>query len=81
MKPVGKVTHYYGKIGVAIVELTGPLSVGDKVKFGDSDDSFEQTIDSMEVNHESVQKAKKGDVIGVKVAQKVDEKTLVLLAE
>jgi len=80
-KPIGKVVHYYDKIGVAIIELKSPLKKGVTVKFqkGDKTD-FEQAIDSMQVNHEVVEAAKKGDQIGVKVDQKVPEGTMVLAA-
>jgi len=71
---VGKVTHYYDKIGVAIVELEGNLANGDKVKFArGGEDMYEQPVDSMQVEHGKVESAKKGDVIGLKVTQPVKE--------
>jgi translation elongation factor EF-1alpha len=71
---VGKVTHFYDKIGVAIVELNGDLANGDKVKFvRGGEDLFDQTVGSMQVEHEKVDAAKKGDVIGLKVDGKVKE--------
>lgn len=73
MKEVGKVTHYYGKIGVAIVELSRPLKVGDRIKIQGKHTDFEETVDSMEVDHASVAEAKKGDVIGLKVKEKAPE--------
>lgn len=72
---VGKVTHYYNKAGVAIVELEGGIKVGDKVKFTGHGADFEQEVGSMQVNHEQVQSAGKGDVIGLKVDQEVKEGT------
>jgi len=81
MEMVGKVTHYYDKLGVAIVDLASPLKVGDKIKFEGRGVDFEQTVVSMEVEHEAVQKAKKGDTVGIKVDQKVKEGTVVYLAE
>lgn len=81
MKQVGNVSHYYDKLGVAIVNLSAPLKVGDKIKFDGRGADFEQTVDSMEVDHELVEKAKKGDVVGVKVGNKVKEGTAVYLAE
>lgn len=77
---VGKVTHYYDKIGVAIVKLDKELSVGQHVKFGDGDTSVVQTVDSMQMDHAPVEKAKKGDEVGIKVNEKVKDGTLVLLA-
>lgn len=70
---VGKVTHYYNKAGVAIVELSGGLNVGDKIRFEGHGVDFEQEVSSMQVNHEQVQSAKKGDTIGLKVDQEVKE--------
>lgn len=71
---VGKVTHYYDKIGVAIVELTGVLSVGDKVKFvRGGEDLFEQEVDSIQIEHEKVDSAKKGDVVGLKAKELIKE--------
>ena len=81
MKKIGKITHYYGNINVAIIELSGKLSVGDKVKFGDGDGEFEQTIESMQIDHKDIDAAKKGDMIGVKVDEKVGEGVEVYLAE
>ena len=73
MKEIGKVTHYYGKIGVAIVALSDGLRVGDKIKVEGNRTEFEQTVDSIEVEHQPVQEAKRGDVIGLKVVEKVSE--------
>ena len=73
MNEVGKVTHYYGKIGVAIVELSGALRVGDRIKIHSKHGEFEQTVGSMEVEHKPVTEAKKGDVIGLKVEGKAPE--------
>jgi putative protease len=80
MKKVGTVTHYYGKIGVVILELSDSLKVGDRIKF-ENGAEIEQTVDSMQVDHEQVEKAKKGDVVGLKVPQKVHEGATVYLAE
>lgn len=71
---VGKVTHYYDKIGVAIVELDGTLAVGDKIKFvRGGEDLFEQTVDSIQIEHEKKDSAKKGDVVGLKTKELVKE--------
>ncbi len=72
-KLVGKVTHYYQKIGVAIVELEDTLRVGDKIKIKGGEADFEQEVDSMEVEHQKVEEAKKGDVIGLKIGGKARE--------
>lgn len=74
MFKVGKVTHYYDKIGVAIVELAGQLSVGDKIKFvRGGEDVYEQTVDSIQIEHEKKESAKKGEVVGLKTEKEVKE--------
>jgi putative protease len=71
---IGKVTHYYDKIGVAVVELDGGLSKGDKIKFArGGEDMFEQEVESMQIEHDKIDSAKKGDVVGLKVDQEVKE--------
>ena len=67
-KPIGKVVHFYDKLGVAIIDLsTGGLKVGDEVKFKKGEEEFTQKIESLQVDHESVDSVKKGDSFGVKV--------------
>ena len=72
-KLIGKVTHYFGNIGVAVIELTDSLKIGDTIRIVGGETDFEQVVDSMEVDHKKVEKAKKGDGIGLKVSQKVRE--------
>ena len=71
---VGKVEHYFGKVGVAIVDLSDTVKVGDKIAIEGPSTMFEQVIDSIQVEHKPVQSAKKGDAIGIKVKDKVREK-------
>lgn len=57
-KLIGKVSHYFSKIGVAVIELSGSLSKGDTVRIvGGEATDFEQTIDSMEMEHEKIEKS------------------------
>ena len=70
---VGKVSHYYDKLGVAILDLSAPLSVGDTVKFKKGEQEFKQKVDSIQVEHQAVQTAKPGDQVGIKVDQKVKD--------
>ncbi len=81
MKKIGAVTHYYGNIGVAIIALTGKLSKGDKIKFEGGKTEFEQVVESMQVEHKEIDSAKKGDIIGIKVSEKVAEGMEVSLVE
>jgi putative protease len=71
---IGKVTHYYDKIGVAVLELNSDLGTGDKIKFTrGGEDLFEQDVTSMQVEHEKIDKAKKGDIVGMKTDQPVKD--------
>lgn len=71
---VGKVTHYYDKIGVAVVELEAGLAVGDKIKFvRGGEDLFEQEVASMQMEHEKVETAKAGQTVGLKTDQEVKD--------
>lgn len=77
---VGKVVHYYDKIGVAIVRLKKALKVGDKVKFVRGEEGFEQVVESMQVEHVAIQEGKPKQEVGIKVNQPVHDGTLVHLA-
>jgi len=70
---VGNVVHYYDKAGVAIIELSGPLAVGDSIKVKRDGQEFEQQVASMQIEHAAVDSAKKGDAVGIKVDQKTKE--------
>jgi putative protease len=70
---VGTVTHYYDKIGVAVINVLAPIKVGDKIKISGHDKEFEQEIASMQVEHQNIQAAKKGDDVGMKVDQPVKD--------
>jgi F0F1-type ATP synthase beta subunit len=70
-KLVGKVSHYFTKIGVAVIDLEAPLAKGDKISIEGATSSFEQKVDSMQIEHKDVDKAKKGDSIGMKVKDRV----------
>lgn len=73
-KLIGKVIHYFSKIEVAVIKLDSPLSVGDTIRIiGGEATDFNQTVESMEVEHEKIEKAKKGDEVGLKMEQKVRE--------
>ena len=80
-KPIGKIEHYYSKIGVGIVKLSETLKVGDKIQIKGHTTDIEQTIDSIQIDHKDVEEAKKGDVIGLKVSDKVREDDEVFLAK
>ena len=77
---VGKVIHYYDKIGVAVVKLGKVLKVGDKVKFVHGENEFEQTVESMQLEHKQVDAGKKGQEIAIKVDKETKTGTELHLA-
>jgi hypothetical protein len=75
-KKVGKVSHYYNHLGVAIIKVKSPFSVGDTLKFvkhGSREEIFQQVVSSIQENHKSIDKTKKGMNVGVKVDKIVHE--------
>ncbi len=72
-KLVGKITHYFSKIGVAVIELSGELKAGDAISIEGPTTNFKQTADSMQIDHKPVPVATKGQDIGMKVSEKVRE--------
>lgn len=78
---IGKVTHFFSKISVIIVELTGVLSVGDQIIIKGPMTSVEQKVDSMQIEHKNVQKATRGQSIGLKVNDRVRENDIVYKVE
>lgn len=69
---VGEVFTYFSKIGVAGVKITdGVLCVGDKIRIKGATTDFEQTVDSIQVEKEAVQKAEPGQSVGIKVKDRV----------
>jgi len=72
-KLIGKIIHFYPKISVVVVELENSLKVGDKISIERESGSFEQVVESMQIEHENIQEAKAGDAIGLKVEQNTRE--------
>ncbi len=72
-KLIGKVSHYYTKIGVAVIELIDELSVGDEISIEGATTNFRQKVESIQIQHKNVEKAKAGDSIGLKVIDRVRE--------
>ena len=68
---IGEVMTYYANIGVAAIALIGSVKVGDTIIFRGFTTDLEHKVDSMQIEHDSVQEAKAGDQIGVKVSGKV----------
>lgn len=75
---IGKVTHYYDHIGVGVLSLKSPLSVGDAIILKRGDQKFSQIVESLQIDHESVPKAGKGQEVGMKLKERIKEGALVL---
>jgi len=77
-KQIGRISHYFGKIQVAAIELTDDsLAVGDTIHIKGNTTDLTEQIKSIQIEHDQVQSAKKGDSIGVKVSDHVREHDLV----
>jgi putative protease len=70
-KEIGKITHYYGHLSVGIIELSDTLKTGDSIHIKGHSSDFTQSVDSIQIEHANVSEAKAGDIIGIKVIQKV----------
>lgn len=77
VKHVGNITHFFAKISVAIVELTAPLAVGDQILIKGPITDFEQVVESMQIEHQNIQRAESGQSIGLKTVQQVKEKDII----
>lgn len=73
-KLIGQVGHYFSNIGVAVIDLTSVLKEGDSIRIvGGENTDFTQAVESIQIEHEKVKSAKKGDAVGLKVNEKVRE--------
>ena len=70
-KKVGEVNHFYNRIGVAVIDLVDSLQVGDQVHFFGRSTDFHQEIASMQIEHESITEAGKGQEVAIKVERRV----------
>jgi len=66
---IGQVIHYFSKMNVAVVELSLPLSVGDRIAIKGPSTDFEQTVESIQVAKKNIQRAEGGTSIGLKLLQ------------
>ncbi|MBU3905626.1 translation elongation factor-like protein [Patescibacteria group bacterium] len=80
-KEIGVITHWFDKINVAVIKLNGSVKKGDKIKIKKGDTEFEETIDSMQIDHKSVDSAKKGDDVAIKLSEKTKEGAIVYLVK
>ena len=75
---VGVVKNYFAKPSVAAIEITeGELEVGDVVRFKGYTTDFQQEVKSIQEEKQTIEKAVKGQLVGVQVKERVREKDLV----
>ena len=70
-KEVGRVDRYFRKVGVAALELTGDLSIGDRIRFSGATTDFEMDVESIQIDLNPVESAGAGDDVGIKVPERV----------
>ena len=69
---IGKVTHYFAKIGVAVIEVTdGSIKVGDQLRIKGHTTDFKQKVTSMQIEQDKIEMAEPGQSIGLKVSEPV----------
>ena len=67
---IGDVIHFYGKIDVAVLQLSKNMKIGDMIHFLGSHTDFQQEVTSMQIEHEPVTEGKTGEEIAIKVIQR-----------
>jgi putative protease len=77
LREVGKVSHFFSKINVAVVEVEDSISIGDRIFIKGPTTNIEQTVDSMEIEHEKIKQATAGQSVGMKVKGRVRESDIV----
>lgn len=70
-KLVGEAVHYFSKISVGVFKLKGPLKINDKIHVKGYTTNFKQVVASLQINHNPINEAKKGQEIGLRVKGKV----------
>lgn len=70
-KSIGRVTNYLDKISVAVIALSAPLKLGDEITIRRGTKELVQTVESLQIDQESLKAAKKGDVVAILVDEPV----------
>lgn len=78
IQKIGKITHYFPKVKAAVIKVTkGPLEIGDTIYIKGATTDFKQRVASIQIEHKPIKSARKGDIIGLKVKQRVRKRDLV----
>jgi putative protease len=76
-QPLGRVIHWYDKIGVAVIKLDHPLRVGDRIKVKKGDDEFEDLVSSVQLDHRPIDNADAGAKVAIKLSKPTKEGALI----
>ncbi|MDP4038937.1 MAG: hypothetical protein Q8P54_03200 [bacterium] len=78
-KPIGKITHYYDNILVAVINLDKGVNLkkGEEIHIKGKQTDFSQKVDSLQIDHKDVDSVKAGDSFGLKMEQAVKEADIV----
>ena len=72
---IGVIVKYFAKPGVAALEMQrGSIMAGDLLRFKGHTTDFMEEVSSMEVDNKPISEAKAGDLVGIKVKERVREK-------
>jgi len=80
-KEIGRVSSYFSHVSVAAIKLTAGLKAGDKIHIKGHTTDFETKVEGIQIEKDPLQKAKKGDHIGIKVPEKVRPNDAVFLVK
>ena len=72
-KEIGVITHYFGKVGVGMVELIDTIKIGDTIHIKGHTADFTQQVGSMQIDYKNVEEAAAGQSVGIKIDQKVHQ--------
>ena len=78
-KKIGKINNFFSRISVAVVDLSSDLKVGSQIAIEGSTTAFEQTVSSMQIEKESIEEAKAGQMVAIKVNDRVRRGDIVYL--
>ncbi len=67
---IGQVSDYFARVGVAGIELTGEISVGDVIHIKGHTTDLSLAVESMEIDRAPVERAGAGDSVGIKLSDR-----------
>lgn len=68
---IGEVTHYFGKINVAVLKIDQGIKIGENLHFVGNHTDFSQEIKSLQIEHQDVSEADAGSDVAMKVKDRV----------